>query len=179
MEIVVEEQEQLDFEFVLFASATIDYDYIMKLITDFSAKKPGKTAMSRDELIGLIAADSKFLDEREDITEFVRSLKAGEGLDEAAIRAGYEHFKEEKVNRELLDLSKTHGLPAASLKSFVDRVLSRKIFDGQQLTELLAPLELGWKARTQKELALMNDLIPVLKRRSGGRDISGLKAYEE
>lgn len=171
--------DQLDFEFVLFASATIDYDYIMKLIADFSAKKPGKTTMGREELIGLIAADSKFLDEREDITEFVRSLKAGEGLDEAAIRAGYEQFKEEKANRELLDLSKTHGVPAASLQSFVDTILSRKIFDGQQLTELLAPLELGWKARTQKELALMTDLVPLLKKRALGRDISGLKAYEE
>ena len=53
------------------------------------------------------------------------------------------------------------------------------IFDGEQLTELLAPLELGWKARTQKELALMADLVPLLKKRAGGRDISGLKAYEE
>ena len=32
--------DQLDFEFVLFASATIDYDYIMKLIADFSRQDP-------------------------------------------------------------------------------------------------------------------------------------------
>jgi type I restriction enzyme R subunit len=69
--------DELDFEFVLFASATIDYDYIMKLIADFSTKKPGRAAMSREELIGLIAADSKFMDQREDITEYVRSLQAG------------------------------------------------------------------------------------------------------
>lgn len=53
------------------------------------------------------------------------------------------------------------------------------IFDGERLTELLAPLELGWRDRTEKELALMADLVPLLKRRTGGRDISGLKAYEE
>ena len=52
------------------------------------------------------------------------------------------------------------------------------IFDGEKLNDLLAPLELGWKARTQKELALMEDLIPLLKKRSNGRDISGLNAYE-
>jgi type I restriction enzyme R subunit len=34
--------DQLDFEFVLFASAVIDYDYIMGLIAKFSAKDPGK-----------------------------------------------------------------------------------------------------------------------------------------
>jgi type I restriction enzyme, R subunit len=174
-----ERVDQLDFEFVLFASATIDYDYIMKLIADFSAKKPGKAIMTREALIGLIAADSKFIDERDDITEYVRSLKAGEGLDESAIRAGYQRFKEEKATRELSDLSVKHGLPAASLQAFVDRILSRRIFDGEQLTELLAPLELGWKARTHKELALMADLVPLLKKRAGTRDISGLKAYED
>jgi type I restriction enzyme, R subunit len=171
--------DQMDFEFVLFASATIDYDYIMKLIADFSTKKPGKATMSRDELIGLIAADSKFLDERDDITEYVRGLKAGEGLDESAIRTGYQRFKDDKAARELSELSLKHGLPPASLQGFVDGILSRKIFDGEQLTELLAPLDLGWKARTQKELALMIDLVPLLKKRAGSRDISGLKAYEE
>ena len=53
------------------------------------------------------------------------------------------------------------------------------IFDGERLTELLAPLDLGWRARTEKELALMADLVPLLKKRAGGRDILGLKAYEE
>ena len=53
------------------------------------------------------------------------------------------------------------------------------IFDGEQLTDLLAPLELGWKARTQKELALMDDLVPLLRKRAQGRDISGLNAYEQ
>jgi type I restriction enzyme R subunit len=74
--------DQLDFEFVLFASAVIDYDYIMKLIADFSSNTPGKQTMSREQLIGLIADDSKFIDEREAITEYVRCLKAGEGLNE-------------------------------------------------------------------------------------------------
>ncbi len=174
-----EQADRLDFEFVLFASATIDYDYIMKLIADFSAKKPGKATMNREQLIGLIAGDSKFIEERDDITEFVMSLRAGEGLDESAIRAGYRQFKAAKAARELAELSAKHGLPAAALQSFVDAILARRIFDGEKLTELLAPMELGWKARTQKELALMTDLIPMLKRRASGRDISGLKAYED
>ncbi|MFO0866977.1 MAG: hypothetical protein U0744_20440 [Gemmataceae bacterium] len=37
--------------------------------------------MNRDQLIGSIASDSKFIDERDLITEYVRGLKAGEGLD--------------------------------------------------------------------------------------------------
>jgi type I restriction enzyme R subunit len=172
--------DQLDFEFVLFASATIDYDYIMKLITDFQAKRPGKATMTRDQLISLIAADSKFLDERDAITEYVRGLKAGEGLDERAIRAGYEQFKAAKAAREVATIAAEHGLPADALQAFVDRILRPPlIFDAEQLTTLLAPLDLGWRARTQKELALMADLVPVLKKRAGGREISGLNAYEQ
>lgn len=171
--------DQLDFEFVLFASSTIDYDYIMKLIADYSAKTPGKASMSREQLIGLIASDAKFMDEREDISEYVRGLKAGEGLDEAAIRAGYRQFKADKAAKDMAALSEKHGLPVAALQAFVDAILARRIFDGGQLTELLAPLDLGWKARTQKELALMGDLLPLLKKRAGGREIAGLKAYED
>jgi type I restriction enzyme R subunit len=173
------EVEQLDFEFVLFASAMIDYDYIMKLIADFSSTKPGKETMSREQLIGLIAGDSKFIDERDDITEYVMRLKAGEGLDEAAIRAGYQQFKAAKAAQVLAEIATRHGLAVPALQAFVDAILARRIFDGEQLTELLAPLELGWRARTEKELALMADLVPLLKKRAGGRDISGLQAYEE
>jgi type I restriction enzyme R subunit len=53
------------------------------------------------------------------------------------------------------------------------------IFDGEQLSDLMAPLELGWKARSQAELALMADLVPLLTRRAGGREISGLSAYDQ
>ncbi len=173
------EVDQIDFEFVLFASATIDYDYIMKLIAEFSAKGLGKQTMSREELIGLIASDSKFLDERDSITEYVRSLKAGEGLDQKAIRFGYEQFKAGRATRELADLAAKHGLEAEPLQDFITTILTRKVFDGEQLTNLLAPLELGWRARAQKELSLMADLVPLLKKRAAGQEVAGLKHYEE
>jgi type I restriction enzyme R subunit len=173
------EVEQLDFEFVLFASALIDYDYIMGLIARFSQQAPGKQKMSRDQLIGLIQSDAKFIDERETITEYVRSLQAGEGLSEKAIREGYQRFKEENDAKELAAVASKHALETSALQSFVDGILLRMIFDGDQLSELFAPLGLGWKARAQKELALMDDLVPLLNKRAQGRDISGLNAYEQ
>ncbi len=169
--------DQLDFEFVLFASAVIDYDYIMGLIARFSAKAPGKARMTREELIGLISADAKFMNERDDIAEYIGTLKAGEGLSEAAIRDGYTRFKAEKSAKELAAIAARHGLAIAALQSFVDGILDRMIFDGEQLSDLMAPLDLGWKARSQAEQALMADLIPLLTQRAGGRDISGLSAY--
>jgi type I restriction enzyme R subunit len=169
---------QIDFEFVLFASAVIDYDYIMGLIAKFSAKEPGKTKMTREELIGLISADAKFMNERDDIAAYIGTLKAGEGLSETAIREGYSRFKTEKNAKELATIAARHGLTTAALQTFVDGILNRMIFDGEQLSDLMAPLDLGWKARSQAELALMADLHPLLTKRAGGRDISGLSAYE-
>lgn len=176
---ILSEVEQLDFEFVLFASAIIDYDYIMALIVQYSQQKPGKQKMSREQLIGLIQSDAKFMDEREDITAYINSLKVGEGLSEKQIREGYETFKEGKNAKLLAIIADKHGLEADQLQNFIDGVIRRMIFDGEQLNELLAPLELGWKARTQKELALVDDLTPLLHKLAHGREISGLDAYEQ
>ncbi|HOB67319.1 type I restriction endonuclease subunit R [Ottowia sp.] len=174
--------DQLDFEFVLFASAVIDYDYIMGLIARYSAgelgKGPDKARMTREELIGLISADAKFIDERDDIADYIGTLKAGEGLSEATIRDGYTRFKAEKNAKEIADIAARNGLATAALQAFVDGILDRMIFDGEQLSDLMAPLDLGWKARSQAELALMADLVPLLTQRAGGREISGLRAYE-
>lgn len=172
------EVDQLDFEFVLFASAVIDYDYIMKLIAKYSGQDPKKLSISREQLIGLIQSDAKFVDERDEITAYVRSLKEGEGLDEAAIRVGYDQFKAEKQAEQLADLALAHGLSTDSLAAFVDTILQRMIFDGEQLTDLMEPLGLGWRERRERELALMADLIPLLTKRAHGREISGLNAYE-
>ena len=171
--------DQLDFEFVLFASAVIDYDYIMGLIAKFSAQGPEKSKMSREQLVGLISSDAKFMDEREEIAAYIATLKAGEGLSETTIREGYQRFKAEKQATELADLAQRHSLATAALQTFVDGILQRMIFDGEHLGDLMAPLGLGWKARTQAELALMAELTPLLRKRAQGRDISGLNAYEQ
>jgi type I restriction enzyme R subunit len=52
------------------------------------------------------------------------------------------------------------------------------IFDADKLSELFETLDLGWKERTKRELALMEELTPILKKKAEGREISGLKAYE-
>lgn len=171
--------EQLDFEFVLFASALIDYDYIMGLIARYTGQDSQTQKMSREQLIGLVASDAKFLDEREAISDYVRSLEAGKALDEKAVREGYQKFKAERDAKEVAATAEKHGLTPLALNDFVEHILQPPmIFDAERLNDLLAPLELGWRARTEKELALMADLVPLLKKRAAGREISGLSAYE-
>jgi type I restriction enzyme, R subunit len=171
--------DQIDFEFVLFASAVIDYDYIMGLIAKFANQTPGKVKMSRTELVALIRGQSNLMDDRQDIIDYVDTLKDVKGVTDTTIRDGYTRFKAEKNAKQLAAIAARHGLATAALQTFVDGILDRMIFDGEHLSDLMAPLDLGWKARTEAELALMADLHPLLTQRAGDRDISGLRAYEQ
>ena len=175
---VSDEIQELDFEFVLFASALIDYDYIMDLIARY-AGAPSKMKMTKEQLVSLVSSSANLIDERDDIIAYIDSLDGINGKTEQEIKAGYEVFKTEKFAKELIAIADNHNLSVASLQSFVHAIVDRKIFDGEKLSELVAPLELGWKDRTKKETAIMTDLIPLLKRMVGGQKISGLSAYEE
>lgn len=170
--------QELDFEFVLFASAIIDYDYIMGLISRFTHNQPSKQKMSREQLINLLSSSANLLDERDDIAAYIQTLEEGKGMSETEIREGYQTFKAEMFAKQLNQTAQKHGLETEVLKAFVDGIIARMIFDGEQLSDLLAPLELGWKDRTKKELELMEDLVPLLKKLAQGHEISGLKAYE-
>jgi len=172
------EVQQLDFEFVLFASAVIDYDYIMNLIADSTQKKPAKQKMTKAQVISLLKSNSNLMDEEGDLTEYINSLDWESGQDVETLRKGYDTFKDDKYNKELAAIAQKHGLQTANLKTFVEKITSRMIFDGEKLTDLLEPLELSWKERRVKELALMEDLVPQLKKLAQGREISGLAAYE-
>ena len=175
---VPNEVEELDFEFVLFASAMIDYDYIMELISKCMGQ-PAKWKMTKEELVNLIRSSANLLDDREDIIAYIDSLDGVNGRTKQEIKEGYEVFKTEKYAKELMAIAEKYGLSRASVQAFVNDIVERKIFDGEKLNELLEPLKLGWRDRTRKETELMNDLVPLLKRLVPGQEISGLKAYEE
>ena len=176
---VSQQVEDLDFEFVLFASAVIDYDYIMGLIARYTNSRNSKQRVTKEQLISLVASSANLIDERDDIREYIDSLDEVNGKTEQEIKEGYEAFKAEKYAKQLASIADKHGITADSLREFVEQIMERMIFDGEKLSDLLAPLELGWKARIKAELALMDDLIPLLKRWAAGREISGLSAYED
>ncbi len=170
--------QQLDFEFVLFASAVIDYDYIMNLIADSTQQRPSTQKMTKEQVIRLLCANANLMDEQEDLTDYINSLDWTIGHEVDTLHKGYETFKIEKHDKELAKIAKEHGLQTADLKAFVEDIMSRMIFDGEKLTDLMEPLELGWKQRSKAEAALMKDLVKELKKQAQGREISGLAAYE-
>jgi type I restriction enzyme, R subunit len=170
--------QQLEFEFVLFASALVDYDYIMGLIAKFTQKKTGRQRMTREQLIGVLSSSANLMEEREDIIDYIQTLEAGKGLNEHEIKNGYQQFKAAKTAQALQAIAQKNGLAAPALQQFTESIINRMIFDGEKLSELFAPLDLGWKERTKRELALMEELTPLLKKQAEGREISGLNAYE-
>lgn len=172
--------DQLDFEFILFASALIDYDYIMKLVADSmkSAGTPGKNKLTREQIINLLKSSSNMMDEEEDLTAYLMQLDWTAGYTEAQIKQGYDRFKIEKFNKEVADIAQAAGLPTEALRTFIERIMKRMVFDGERLTELLAPLNLGWKQRSKAESELMKQLVPLLHKLAQGQEISGLAAYE-
>ena len=178
---IKEQIDNIDFEFVLFASALIDYDYIMELISRYAGVGAKKLKMTKEQLIALIQSSANLMDERDDIIAYIDSLDSDDavnGKTELEIKEGYEVFKTTKYANEVIDIAHRHQLSPMVLENFINEIVSRKIFDGDKLTDLLAPLNLGWKSRSKEENLLMEEIIPILRRLSNGQDISGLSAYE-
>lgn len=173
------EVEDLDFEFVLFASAMIDYDYIMDLIAKQYGGTDIKVKLTREQIVNLVLSNSNLMDERDDIIAYIDSLEEVNGKTEQEIKEGYTRFKAERYANEIASIARKYEITTESLNDFINGIMERKIFDAEKLNDLLAPLNLGWKARAKVESALMADLIPLLKRKAEGEEISGLSAYEE
>ena len=116
-----------------------------------------------------------------DIIDYIDDLdaKGVNGKTEKEIEQGYELFKKDKFTKAISSIAEKQHLDIEAVQTFVSEIVERRIFDGEKLYDLIAPLELGWKDRARKEEELMKDLIPLLKRMAGGQKISGLSAYEE
>ena len=109
----------------------------------------------------------------------IRDREKVNGKTEQEIKEGYNRFKAERYAKEIDSIARKYEITTESLNDFIHDIMERKIFDAEKLNDLLAPLNLRWKARAKVELALMADLIPLLKRKAEGEEISGLSAYEE
>lgn len=78
--------EDLDFEFVLFASAIIDYDYIMGLIAKYTNRDTAKKRITKEQLIALVASSANLMEEKEDIVAYINSLDEINGKTEKEIK---------------------------------------------------------------------------------------------
>lgn len=170
--------EDIDFEFVLFSSAIIDYDYIMGLISRFTNQTPSQQELTKEELVRLVASHSNLLEEQEDILDYINQLEVVNGLTVNEVSESYQQFKNRKMQRRIEEIALRYGIILETLNSFIQSVLDRMIFDADQLSELFRTQDLGWKERVQQEKALVADLLPLFSLLAKGQNISGLSAYK-
>ncbi len=177
------EVEELDFDFVIFTSDIIDYDYIMKLIANYTNESPERQELTRNELIGIIASDAKFMNNIKDIKAYIMTLSLDTPMTVEEVKNGFVSFMNKYNQESIQSMAFTHGLSEENLNNFINAILKRMIFDGDKLRDLLKPLNLGWKERAHKELALMADLAPFLRKKAeadhNGQNIAGLEHYED
>ena len=139
----------------------------------------GRVEMTRRELIGLIESEARLFDDREALTAYVGTLDADVGLTREQVDSGFARFKAERAAGELAEVARRHDLPPDTLTAFVDAIVRTSSFDPDALTSLAATQNLSYIKRTRWELSLMDALVPILKRRAGGRTVAGLESYEE
>lgn len=170
--------EDIDFEFVLFSSAIIDYDYIMGLISRLTNQTPSQQELTKEELVRLVASHSNLMEEQEDILDYINQLEVVNGLTVNEVSESYQQFKNRKTRRRIEEIALRYEIVPETLNSFIQSVLDRMIFDADQLTELFRGQDLGWKQRVQQEKALVSDLLPLFSLLAKGQNISGLSAYK-
>ena len=167
-----------DFDFVLFASTIIDYDYIISLISKYTyGEKITDEVMTKDQLISLLKSYSNLLDEKDDIIDFVDTLEIGIGLSEEEIKNEYKKFKATKRNNALIALAKEFSINEKELIRIANDTIRQMSFSGDMLDGLF-PRDLNWKERAKLEEALMEKLIPILNKMAEENIIRGLDAYE-
>ena len=139
---------------------------------------PGKQKMSRDQLIGLIQSDAKFMDDRDDIAAYINTLKAARDWREGYPRRLPALQGGGNAGNSPPSPGNTGWRPPRCKVSWIRSLAGWSSTVNNSRTCWLR-WNSNWRDRREKELALMDDLLPLLKKVAGGREISGLNAYEQ
>lgn len=169
--------QDIDFELVLFASAIIDYDYIISLIARMvNEEEPERREVTREEIVALLRSHSNLPEDREDILEFVGHPEAINGRTADEISDEFRRFREAKWHRQLQELAHRHGVDQGRLSDFIESTLDVMRYDDSHLSDLFTDEGLGWRDRVTKKNALRADLVPLIRLRAAGQTIDNLPA---
>lgn len=169
--------QDIDFELVLFASAIIDYDYIISLIARMvNEAEPERREVTREEIVALLSSHSNLPEDREDILEFVGHPEAINGRTADEISDEFRRFREAKWHRLVHEMAQRHGVDQGRLSDFIESTLDVMRYDDSHLSDLFTDEGLGWRDRVTKKNALRADLVPLIRLRAAGQTIDNLPA---
>lgn len=169
--------QDIDLELVLFASALINYDYIISLISRMvNEEEPERREVTREEIVALLRSHSNLPEDREDILEFVRHPEAINGRTADEISDEFSRFREAKWHRLVHEMAQRHGVEQGRLSDFIKSTLDVMRYDDSHLSDLFTDEGLGWRDRVTKKNALRADLVPLIRLRAAGQTIDNLPA---
>lgn len=169
--------QDIDFELVLFASAIIDYDYIISLIARMvNEAEPERREVTREEIVALLRSHSNLPEDREDILEFVCHPEVINGRTADEISDEFRRFREAKWHRQLQELAHRYGVDQEGLSEFIESTLHVMRYDDSHLSDLFTDEGLGWRDRVAKKNALRAELVPLIRLRAAGQAIDNLPA---
>ncbi|ETK09973.1 DEAD/DEAH box helicase [Tannerella sp. oral taxon BU063 isolate Cell 6/7/9] len=169
--------QDIDLELVLFASAIIDYDYIISLIARMvNEAEPERREVTREEIVALLRSHSNLPEDREDILEFVCHPEVINGRTAGEISDEFCRFREAKWHRQLQELAHRYGVDQEGLSEFIESTLHVMRYDDSHLSDLFTDEGLGWRDRVTKKNALRADLVPLIRLRAAGQTIDNLPA---
>ena len=169
--------QDIDFELVLFASAIIDYDYIISLIARMvNEAEPERREVTREEIVALLRSHSNLPEDREDILEFVGHPEAINGRTADEISDEFRRFREAKWHRLVHEMAQRHGVDQGRLSDFIESTLDVMRYDDSHLSDLFTDEGLGWRDRVTKKNALRAELVPLIRLRAAGQAIDNLPA---
>ena len=169
--------QDIDFELVLFASAIIDYDYIISLIARMvNEEEPERREVTREEIVALLSSHSNLPEDREDILEFVCHPEVINGRTAGEISDEFCRFREAKWHRLVHQMAQRHGVDQGRLSDFIESTLDVMRYDDSHLSDLFTDEGLGWRDRVTKKNALRADLLPLIRLRAAGQTIDNLPA---
>ena len=169
--------QDIDLELVLFASALIDYDYIISLIARMvNEEEPERREVTREEIVALLRSHSNLPEDREDILEFVGHPEAINGRTADEISDEFRRFREAKWHRLVHQMAQRHGVDQGRLSDFIESTLDVMRYDDSHLSDLFTDEGLGWRDRVTKKNALRADLVPLIRLRAAGQAIDNLPA---
>jgi type I restriction enzyme R subunit len=171
------EEEDPDFEFSLFSSVLIDFDYFVKLMAKCTDPHPKKEKITKQQLLDRLSGSVELMNERDYLKAFIeQELEEGSGLREDEILQRYKAFKDKRFNQQIASLAQEFGLDVAALEDFVAETAKLRRLDENALRELLGHID-NWKKRKAAKEGLLTRLAPLFDLLSGGNTIEGLNAY--
>ncbi len=175
-------QEENDFnpdeDLILYSNYQIDYDYIFELMAS-SYENEVKFKGSKEKFLKYINSYSNFMEDKEDLTAYVHSLSLNTPLTYESIKEGFYEFKDSKNNEEIESIALKFSIEKEKLKAFIDITITRMVFEDNNLEDLFSHLNLNMFDIDDKKTALMKDLLPLLKKLTNGKTISGINIYKE